>query len=345
MLLYAGANVRRDDAARRRTRRCILAGQDRQRAAWSDAAAQAGADANAPHHHRHDAADAGRRRRATPRRSTRCSTHGADVNAKEPAASETALMFAAALRPRRRRARAARRTAPTSKATSKVVDLTGARRSPSASACSQASRDAPRRAGDRGERRGAGAAARPRRRRRGRRSPASIAAVSATTSWSAAQGGLTPLLLRRAPGQRSTRCRRCVDAGADVNQRERRRPHQPAAHRDHQRPLRPRDAICSTRAPIRTWRSDNGVDAALRGAQRRVGAARRSTRSRARYVQQQTHLPRSDDGAARQGRRSRTRGSTRKVWYSRLQLRPARASTRPAPRRSGAPPTPATSTR
>ena len=101
MLLYAGANAEGDDAPRR-----LHAAAHRQQ-----------------ERRRRDDRGAGRRRR---RRRTRATTngttplmlaaaagnadavkalldHGADVNAKETVKGETALMFAAAVRPRRRR--------------------------------------------------------------------------------------------------------------------------------------------------------------------------------------------------------------------------------------------------
>ena len=50
MLLYAGANVQRDDAPRRATRRCILAAQQRQRGGRSRRCSKAGADVERADH-------------------------------------------------------------------------------------------------------------------------------------------------------------------------------------------------------------------------------------------------------------------------------------------------------
>ena len=152
------------------------------------------------------------------------------------------------------------------------------------------------------------------------------------------QGGMTPLLLAARQGYVETR------AGAARRRRRRqpdqgRRSHQPAAARDHQRPFRSREG------PARPRRGpepdgDQRRGAAVCGAQPRVGAARRPAAA-AGAPQSDAVVSRSDEGAARQGRRSERATGDAGVVLGRA----CRASTRSARRRSGAPPTPATSTR
>ena len=92
--------------------------------------------------------------------------------------------------------------------------------------------------------------------------------------------------LRGAPGLDGRRCDALLERRRRRQPGERRRQDQPARHRHRQRPLRHRHASARTRAPTRTRASRERRHAALRRAQRAVGAqgalpaAARSTCSR-----------------------------------------------------------------
>ena len=149
--------------------------------------------------------------------------------------------------------------------------------------------------------------------------------------------------VRRAPGLRRTR------AGAARRRRrrqpgERRRPDEPAADRHDQRPLRPREGRCSIAAPTRTWQPRTASTPLYAALNLRVGAeGALSAAARVPAIRRST-LPRSDEGAARQGRRSE-RAPDQEGLVLGLQLRSVGRRRNRRARRSGAPPTPATSRR
>ncbi len=89
------------------SRRCYLAAINGN-AAMIERLLKAGADRERRRHRRRDRADDRRARRSRRRRAKCCSTHGAEVDARESWRGQTALMWAAAQRPSRDGPRAAR---------------------------------------------------------------------------------------------------------------------------------------------------------------------------------------------------------------------------------------------
>ena len=345
MLLYAGANVARDDAHRRL------------HAADSRGAASGNAAVIEP-----------------------LLKAGADVERARPSNGTTPLMLAAASgnvdavkrarRQRRRRQRqgvgaradagdvrrgvqprggdrAARAsTAPTSRRRRRSIDL--ARRSIArtfggvAVRQSGAASGAAGRAGGAGGR-GAGGSAAGGRGRGGRgRRKAGVDRNYQLNELVATQGGLTPLLLAARQGYIG------IGAGAARRRRrrqsgERRRQDQPAADRDHQRPLRSREVPARPRRRPEPAPSDNGATPLY--AALNCEWAPKSLYPQPRALpQSEGRLSRADEGAARQGRRSE-RAAEEEGLVLRLQLRPVRRRRDRRDRRSGAPPMPATSTR
>ena len=248
---------------------------------------------------------------------------------------------------------AARRAAPTSKATTKVVDLAaldpaaGARRgNRGAAGRPQARRAATPKRAAAATRQRAGAQRPAPARRRPRRRAASPASTRPYryNELVGTQGGLTPLHLRRAPGLRATSAQALLDARRRRQPGERRRRHDARCSSRRSTATSTSRSSCSSAAPTRTWRpttASTPLYAALNvavGAQGALPAAARATCSRRpTYLELMKAL--LDKGADPNAR------LTQEGLVLGLQLRPARASTRPARRRSGAPPTRATSTR
>ena len=220
----------------------------------------------------------------------------------------------------------------------KAIDLAGVRQGRAGAARGRARPQQPaaqarprRRAG------AAAAAARPQGPQIGRRrSPVQL--HRAGRHW----GGLTPLHLAARQGE--------TRGGQGAARRRRRR--QPARRRrqDHAAADRRRStatsisrSTCSTRAPIRTWRRTT-ASTPLYAALNCQWAAKALYPQPRAYKQQQHVVSRPDEGAARQGRRPERAADARRSG-TRSTTSISRASTRPARRRSGAPPTPATSTR
>ena len=156
-----------------------------------------------------------------------------------------------------------------------------------------------------------------------------------------AQGGLTPLLFASRQGFGEA-AQVLLDAGAGVNQISGADKTSPLlmavinGHFDLAKKL-------LERARIRTLASDNGVTPLY--AVLNVQWAPRALYPQPRaYLQQKTDVSRSDEAAARQGR-GRQRPAERRRSGTLATTSICRASTRSARRRSGAPRTPATSTR
>ena len=137
---------------------------------------------------------------------------------------------------------------------------------------------------------------------------------------------LTPLPLAARQGDLDS-VKALLDAGADVNRVSAGDQTQPAAHRDRSTATSTSRSSCSTKARTRTLASDNGVDAALRGRSTCQWAPKALYPQPRAYEQQKIDLPRPDDGAARQGRRSE-RPADQEGLVLGLQLRPRRASTK-----------------
>ena len=265
---------------------------------------------------------------------------GADVNAKEKVKGETALTFAAAygradvirvLTAHRRGSERRRRRSWTSPRST--------RKSRSASRSSAAAAGGPGR--------GRGGAAAPRSRAgRGRRgfNPNAKPGIDRQYNFTelvAYWGGLAPLHLAAREGQIEA-VKALLEAGADVNQQTRRRQEHADAHRDDQRSLRSGE-VAARQGCRPEPRAAQRRDAALRGAQLPVGR-QGALSAAARLRAAADVVSRSDDRAARQGRRSRTPGSPRRSGTrSTTSISPA--STKSARRRSGARRTPPTSTR
>ena len=115
--------------------------------------------------------------------------------------------------------------------------------------------------------------------------------------------------------------------GEDADRRRRRRQpdvgrrsHQPDGDRRGERPLRP-GAVSAREGRRRQPRHRRRDDAALRGAQRRVGAEV-VLPAAACLPAAEGHLPRGDDHAARQGRRSERQARPHDLVHA-VQLRPA----------------------
>ena len=198
MLLYASANLKATTRIGGYTP--LLIASKNGDAAMIETLTKAGADANAPDHQRHHAADAGRRGRQG-RRGLDAARARRDVNAKESVKGETALTFAAAFGRADviRVARQGRRR--------RQGDDQGGRphrlRARRAGAARRRARPQPgRRRGRPAARPGAAAAAR----RRARRLAASRASTT-TPSWSPSGAASRRCTSRRARA-RSTRSRR-----------------------------------------------------------------------------------------------------------------------------------------
>ena len=320
MLIYAGANVRATTRIGAYTPLYLAA-----KGGYSDVVAAllaAGADAKAVTSNGTTplmiAAAAGDTRSITS-----LIENGADINAKDGAKGETPLIFAAGFN-RTDAVKLLLARGADHKVTTKVVDLF-ALTAPEEEAML----------------RGAGgnstAAAR-------RNRPADIAGATRAYRYNeliSSQGGLTRAAVRRPPGlhrhrEGAPRRRRRHQPG------ERRRQDQPAADVDHQRPLRSGDDA----ARARRERERGGVQrrgAALCRAEHPVGAEVALSEPEG-VSAAEDDVSRADAGAARQGRRSeRARRRARSGIRPTTPITPA--STRPARRRSSAPPTPATSRR
>ncbi len=255
----------------------------------------------------------------------------ADVNAVEATHGQTALMFAAAAD----RAEVVRLLL--SRGAHGRPDVEG--RGPGGAHRSGRRRRPSPRAAERpgcanpGWRRHGRAAAPNRARRRRRRHPA-VPLQRADRH----PGRLVGAALRRPAGRR----RLGTGAGRGRGQRqpaESRRPDYGAAGRDAQRPLR------SGQVPARARRrADAGQrrrgHAVVRRAERAVGA-QGGLPAAARLPAAADHLPGVDDAAARSRRRSE-RAAGPQGAGTRATTSISRAWTKSAPRRSGAPPTPAT---
>ena len=131
-------------------------------------------------------------------------------------------------------------------------------------------------------------------------------------------GGMTALLHSAREGHAGTVPR--APRGRGGHQPcERRRPHEPHAHRDDQRPLRPRDGdVRGRRRPPTRLRRRH--DAAVRGPQRPMGAEV-SLSAAARLRTAATRLSRRHAAPARRGRRPR-RAPRETPVVGLLQLRP-----------------------
>jgi ankyrin repeat protein len=187
------------------------------------------------------------------------------------------------------------------KATSKVTDLAALSKDPAACATS---RSATRhlRASRRRRPQRSGAQAQAARGGRGG-GTAGVDRNYQLNELVAAQGGLTPLLLAAREGHIDS-VRALLDAGADVNQ---------VSAGDKTSPLL--IATINGHFDLAKLLLDKGADvkargreqrdAAVRGAERRVGA-QGALSAAARADEPEDDLSRADEGLARQGRRSRT---------------------------------------
>ena len=217
-------------------------------------------------------------------------------------------MFAAAANRARRRAGAARRAAPMPTRPSKVVDLGALTPRRAKRRCSrrQRAQRCDRQAAARRAARRSGARSRPVAADAARRAAAGgSAGVTRPFRYNeliGTQGGLTRAALRRAPGRGATPAQALV---------ERRRRRQPAEPGDNDSPL-----LIATinghfdlaQVPARARREPEPRqrrrrDAALRRAQRAVGAEGVLSAAARATCSSSTSLPRPDEGAARQGRR------------------------------------------
>ena len=344
MLLYAGANVARDDA-HRRLHAAAPRGQSGSAAVIDGAARRPAPTSNAATAHRRDAADARRRVRQR-RRGQGAARRTAPTSTRRNGARPDAADVRRGRRTAPTVVRAARwRTAPISKATSKVVDLAALAREDPA----RCARSATATAQPPASRRPAAAAApapRPARRGARPRPRTQIAGVDRDYQLQRAgrrQGGLTPLLLAARAGLRRHGRRRCSTPAPTSTRSSAGDTTSPLliatinGHFDLAKLLLERGADPNARGRQRR-------DAALRRAQRAVGAegalsaaARATCSRRPTYLElMKALLDKGADPNARLDKQGLVLG---------LQLRSARASTRSARRRSGAPPTPATSRR
>ena len=216
---------------------------------------------------------------------------GADVNAKEPVRDLTAGDVRRGVEPRRRcstlLAKQRRRPEGDVEGHRPRGAQQGSRGAARAHAWATRRLPASRRPAD-------AAVRRPRRPRRRTRRTRGTQTAGVDRNYQlnelvAAQGGLTPLLLAAREGHIDA-VQALLDAGADINQVSAGDQDQPAADRDDQRPLRSREAACSTRAPTRTRPRENNATplyAALNvrvGAQGALSAAARAAATRRRPI-------------------------------------------------------------
>ena len=227
------------------------------------------------------------------------------------------------LQPRRGRSTLLAKRGADLKATSKVTDLAALSKDPAAlrEITQRQSGAARRAAGRRTQRPGAAGGRRRRTRRPRRRRSPGVDRNYQLNELVAAQGGLTPLLLAARQGHVDA-VQALLDAGADINQVERRRQDQPAADRDDQRPLRSREVAAREGRRTRTPPSENNATPLYAALNVRVGAEG-ALSAAARAAEPEDDLPRADEGAARQGRRSE-RPPEQEGLVLRLQLRSVR---------------------
>ena len=266
-----------------------------------------------PHQHRRDAADVRRRLGRHRGRSPRSLDAGADVDAKETDREQTPLIFAAAAN-RVEAVKLLIANGANKNAMTKVIDLMAlsangenpdGRNLAAKPETRQRRGGARRRAADR-RRRPAGAHAGP-----GPRLPDQRAGAHPGRHDAAALRR-PPGLHRRGRGAARRRRRRQPEEG--------RRPRVGAAHRDHQRPLRPGERCCSTAAPTRTW-SPRTASAPLYAAINLMWAPRAGYPQPRAHLNQTHRLPRLHEEAAREGRRPQRPGQQEGVVLE-LQLRP-----------------------